>query len=756
MWTKFVRIFGIFIIITFCAASIFFSLAERDLAKSDSTLKKLTSYPSFFEDRFYDIRMRKTLDKNKIEKRIVLAAIDEPTLEAYGQWPLPRKVWVNFLDKLQKFNPKVLAFDVFFVEPEKWCIEDGKLSPEHNFSKAIERFQASGNRKVILPYSLNIYRYGEYITDREFKEIPEELYEFMLSSNISEGNSLKKMSVSKNAWPHPDLLTSMPGLSHIEATEDADGIYRHYFMVGNVDDLYFPSFGLQSYQMYTDDSPQLIRNNIGEAILKFKDGEMKLNQLGQTKVRWTGGIESFPQVSIKDILQAEDDDPVMKELLENNILFVGSTAYGAHDLRHTPVDPQLPGIFLHMNVVRMLLEGNFFKSIEDSTLFSWWILMAGTLLMIVTQLLGKPMLDVTLVCILSFGIYFADVYYLTPKGFEIKLFFCLFSIIASYSWNTFLNFHLSNKDRAFLKGAFENYISPELIEEMYEKGEPPKLGGNSDILTAYFTDIESFSTFSEQLSPSELVELLNEYLTAMTDILLEERGTLDKYEGDAIIAFFGAPMPLKDHAQRACRVAAMMQLRLTELRSNWQKDEKDWPEVVKNMKMRVGINTGEIVTGNMGSTQRMNYTMMGDSVNLAARLEEAAKQYGIYIQISGQTLDELKNPDEFIYRKIDKIRVVGKSEPVETYEIITLNLDVDPKITELVDKFNQGLTFYETKQWDKAIEIFEETIQLEQYRFRDQVVTKTSPSEVYIERSLEFKENPPPEDWDGVFILTKK
>ncbi len=756
MWTTFVRIFGIFIIITFSAASIFFSLAERDLAKSDSTLKKLTSYPSFFEDRFYDIRMRKTLDKNKVDKRIVLAAIDEPTLEAYGQWPLPRKVWVDFLDKLQKFNPKVLAFDVFFVEPEKWCTEDGKFSPEHNFSKAIERFQASGNRKVILPYSLNIYRYGEYVTDREFKEIPEELYEFMLSSNISEGNSLKKMSVSKNAWPHPDLLTSMPGLSHIEATEDSDGIYRHYFMVGNVDDLYFPSFGLQSYQMYTDDSPQLIRNNIGEAILKFKDGEMKLNQLGQTKVRWIGGIESFPQVSIKDILQAEDDDPIMKELLENNILFVGSTAYGAHDLRHTPVDPQLPGIFLHMNVVHMLLEGNFFKSIEDSTLFSWWILMAGTLLMIITQLLGKPMLDVTLVCILSFGIYFADVYYLTPKGFEIKLFFCLFSIIASYSWNTFLNFHLSNKDRAFLKGAFENYISPELIDEMYEKGEPPKLGGDSDILTAYFTDIESFSTFSEQLSPSELVELLNEYLTAMTDILLDERGTLDKYEGDAIIAFFGAPMPLKDHAQRACRVAAMMQLRLTELRSNWQQDEKNWPDVVKNMKMRIGINTGEIVTGNMGSTQRMNYTMIGDSVNLAARLEEAAKQYGIYIQISGQTLDELNNPDEFIYRKIDKIRVVGKSEPVETYEIITLNLDVDSKITELVDKFNQGLTFYEAKQWDRAIEIFEETIQLEQYRFSDQVITKTSPSEVYIERCLEFKENPPPEDWDGVYILTKK
>ena len=756
MWTKFVRLFGIFFIVVFCAASIFFSLAERDLVKSNSTLKKITSYPSFFEDRFYDIRMSKTLKSNRVEKRVVLAAIDEPTLEEYGQWPLPRKVWVEFLNKLDKFNPKVIAFDVFFVEPEKWCSDEGIYSPEQNFAGAIKKFQAKGKRKVILPYSLNVIRYGKYITDREFKEIPEELYEFMLSSNISEGNSLKKMSVSKNAWPHPQLLKAGPGLSHIEATEDSDGIYRHYFMIGNVDDLYFPSFSLQSYQYYTGDNPQIIRNNIGEALLKFSDGEMRLNQLGQTKIRWLGGLESFPIISIKDILQAKDDDPVMRDMLDNTILFIGSTAYGAHDLRHTPVDPQLPGIFLHMNVVHMLLEGKFFKSIEDSTLISWWILLAGTLLVIITQLLGRPLLDISLIVCLVIGVYFADVYYLTPKGFEIKLFFCLLSIISCYSWNTFLNFHLSNKDRAFLKGAFENYISPELIDEMYEKGEPPKLGGNSDIITAYFTDIESFSTFSEQLTPTELVELLNEYLTAMTDILLEERGTLDKYEGDAIIAFIGAPMPITDHAQRACRVATLMQVKLTELRSKWASDSKNWPEIVTKMKMRIGINTGEIVTGNMGSTQRMNYTMMGDAVNLAARLEEAAKQYGIYVQISQQTLEELKNPDEFIYRKIDKIRVVGKSEPVETYEVLTLSKQVPKEITNLVDFFAQGMACYENRKWDKAIEFFKKSIDLEKYRFSDLISTKTNPSEVYIERCNQFKDSPPPADWDGVYILTKK
>ena len=161
--------------------------------------------------------------------------------------------------------------------------------------------------------------------------------------------------------------------------------------------------------------------------------------------------------------------------------------------------------------------------------------------MVLIQLLGKPIFDITFALTAVISLYLYDTYYLTPQGYEIKLFFCLLSIIACYSWNTFLNFYLSNKDRVFLKSAFENYISPELIDEMYEKGEQPKLGGDQGILTAYFTDIESFSTFSEILNAEELVILLNEYLTAMTDILLAERGTLDKYEGDAIIAFFGAP-----------------------------------------------------------------------------------------------------------------------------------------------------------------------------------------------------------------------
>ena len=314
---------------------------------------------------------------------------------------------------------------------------------------------------------------------------------------------------------------------------------------------------------------------------------------------------------------------------------------------------------------------------------------------------------------------------------------------------------MANKDKAFLKNAFGNYISPELIDEMYANGEAPKLGGDSGIRTAYFTDIQSFSTFSEKLSATQLVELLNEYLTAMTDILLEEKGTLDKYEGDAIIAFFGAPMPLPDHAERACLTAHRMQMSLLELRKKWVSEGDKWPVIVHEMRMRIGINTGEIVTGNMGSASRMNYTMMGDSVNLAARLEESAKQYGIFTQVSKDT-KEAAGDALFIWRELDTLKVVGKSVPVTTFELLGIHETAEDFLKELAAKFKEGIEAYKSQEWDKALALFAETLELEYQRFPLLKGVKTNPSEIYIERCNEFKANPPGEDWDGVYTLTSK
>ncbi|CBW26102.1 putative transmembrane adenylate/guanylate cyclase [Halobacteriovorax marinus SJ] len=743
MLSKIIKYLGFIIIISFSALSVFFSLTERDI--EDPRIKEKISYTTFFENRFFDFRMRQTLDPKKFDKKLVMADIDDYSLKELGQWPVGRQTWANVIDKLRIYGAKVIAFDVFFAENSMSC---GETSVDDIMAQSIVNFQSIPGNKVILPYSLDTQGADH------FEEMPDQLYNFVLDTKNSEGIELKPKKVSKAVWPIETLLNTDVSLGHIQVEADSDGIMRHYQLVGNIDTLYMPSYGLQAYIDYTGDSPVLEMLNIGDYKFKLASGNIELNYKGEANVRWFGNERQFPRVSIADIVKAYPEDENMKEIFNNTIVFVGASAYGAYDLRHTPVDPMLPGVYFHMNMTHMLLNGHFYKPQQNSTFLSWAILIGGSLIILIIQFFGNPILDLLSTIFIIGGIYYYDTYHLIPQGYEVKLFFCFFSIICSYSWNTFLHFYLANKDKAFLKNAFGSYISPELIDEMYSTGQHPSLGGDSGTRTAFFTDIQSFSTFSEKLSATQLVELLNEYLTAMTDILLEEKGTLDKYEGDAIIAFFGAPMPLEDHSTRALRVAVKMQRALLVLREKWVSEGDKWPQIVHEMRMRIGINTGEIVTGNMGSASRMNYTMMGDSVNLAARLEEAAKQYGIFTQTSKFTMEDCQS-EQFLYRELDTIRVVGKSEPVTTYEILEIKEDASDLLIKLQEIFSKGISHYKAQEWDQALACFKESLELELERF-PLLKEKTNPSKIYIERCEQFKELPPPPNWDGVFTLTSK
>ena len=285
---------------------------------------------------------------------------------------------------------------------------------------------------------------------------------------------------------------------------------------------------------------------------------------------------------------------------------------------------------------------------------------------------------------------------------------------------------------------------------MFDAKEEPQLGGNEGYHTAFFTDIQSFSGFSEKLSAGDLVELLNDYLTEMTDILLENKGTLDKYIGDAIVAFYGAPAPVDDHEYWACLTAVKMQERLAELRTKWQAEGDRWPEIVHHMQNRIGINTGKMVTGNMGSSMRMNYTMMGDTVNLAARLEASAKQYGVYIQVAEESYQACK--DKFIWRDLDYVIVMGKTEPAQVFELISEAGNVPPGYDKLLPAYDEALKLYRGQEWEKAIDAFKASDELEDM-FGGR---KTNPSRIYIPRCEHYRDNPPGDDWDGSWALTKK
>ena len=319
----------------------------------------------------------------------------------------------------------------------------------------------------------------------------------------------------------------------------------------------------------------------------------------------------------------------------------------------------------------------------------------------------------------------------------------------TYASNIVFQFLHEQKDKKFLRDTFGTYIAPEVLDKMYEEKQAPQLGGVEGYHTAFFSDIQNFSTFSEVLEPERMVSIMNQYLTVMSKVILDNEGTLDKYIGDAIVAFYGAPAPVENHEKKSCITALAMQEALNELREKW-KNENDWPEIVYSMQHRIGLNCGKMVTGNMGSEMRMNYTMMGDTVNLAARLESSAKQYGVY-NFVGENIYEVAK-DDFIFRFLDFVRVKGKNIPVKVYELISHKDDISNENVSLVKVFEDGLDLYYQQEWASALEKFKEAEGMEDH-FPSR---NTTPSNIYIERCLMFKENSPGKDWDGVWSMTSK
>jgi len=429
-------------------------------------------------------------------------------------------------------------------------------------------------------------------------------------------------------------------------------------------------------------------------------------------------------------------------------LYYGLTATGTSDLNPMPFDPRYPMVGLHANALNTILDNKIIYEIPKVQV-ALVIGIIGILLAFGVPALSASMGGlVTAIIIGAYG--WLSFWLFTNQQIWLDMVGPLSTLFIGYLGITVYNYIQEEKNKNFLKESFGTYVSPELIDQMYESGEEPSLGGEEGYHTAFFTDIQSFSAFSEKLTASELVALLNQYLTDMTDVLLENNGTLDKYIGDAIVAFYGAPIDVDDHEYWACKTAIEMQDKLAILREGWQREGDRWPEIVHNMQNRIGISSGEMVTGNMGSEARMNYTMMGDNVNTAARLESSAKQYGVYIQIADSTYQAVK--EKVVVRDLDNVVVMGKNEPVKVWELISEVGKEPDQYKKILPAYHEALDLYKNQEWSKAIDAFKASDELEEM-FGGR---KTNPSRIYIPRCEHYQENPPGEDWDGVWTLTSK
>jgi adenylate cyclase len=308
------------------------------------------------------------------------------------------------------------------------------------------------------------------------------------------------------------------------------------------------------------------------------------------------------------------------------------------------------------------------------------------------------------------------------------------AILSGYGASTTYHYVVERRQRAMIKTMFSTYLNPSLVDELVTHPERLVLGGRREELTVLFSDIEGFTTISQSLPPEQLVALLNEYLDEMSEVIFDNDGTVDKYEGDAIMAFWGAPLPQKDHALRACTAAIQMIQRLEKLNLRWTKEEKPF------LNIRIGINTGPMVVGNMGSQRKFAYTVIGDSVNVASRLEGANREYRTRIMVTERTFRLLN--DRIVGRVLDRITVRGRSEAVTVYELLYLRSEpVHQAIVEMLQRYTEGMALYQTQRWSQAREKFEQALA---------ALPDDYPSRIYMSRAAMYEKNPPPE-WTGIF-----
>lgn len=480
--------------------------------------------------------------------------------------------------------------------------------------------------------------------------------------------------------------------------------------------------------------------------------------LGQTRVpldhwgdfpidysRLDGGIRflsrdpfvGIPGMALLDF-DREDPDLVeeLKYVVQDRIVFLGDTSEVSHDIFDTLVG-EVYGVEVMAQEVNTLLKGAPLRPASNAT--EMVVLLVMMVLLIAAHFISDPKFRFPLVILLIGGYIGFGVVTYTHMDLKFSMGYVLLAaLLSTFVINVYL-FIQERKERSFIQGAFGQYLSPAVIEALVEDPDKLSLGGERREMTAYFSDVAGFSTISESLTPEELVNLLNFYLTDMCDIISKYDGTVDKFEGDAIIAFWGAPLDQPDHASRSCFASIDMQKRLVEMREELKAEGRPL------LNVRMGVNSGPMVVGNMGSKTRMDYTMMGDAVNLAARLEGANKFYKNYSMISEFTYKLAQ--DDIDVRELDRITVVGKDEPIVVYDLLERKNQTKGKKLEVVEAYMKALKYYRHMRFKEAAVLFKRVLEID---------PNDGPSLVYFERCKQLVKEPPPKDWDGIWRLTEK
>jgi adenylate cyclase len=700
----------------------------------------------------YDLRLKLTM-KQEIDSRIVIVDIDEKSLAAEGRWPWSRNRLAKMMDRLfDEYGVAVVGYDVIFAEKDESSglgvlerLGKDVLKNDTQYRSSLGRIREKLDYDAIFAKSIKgrPVVLGYYFTDFEGDRIrtngalPPPV--FTAADMAGSGASFVKMTGFGANLPELQKMTPVAG--HFNPFVDPDGVCRRV-----------PSLIEYKGNYYEPLSIAIVRTLLGSPPLTAgfpegkKEGDYRkiewigisdlkipVDERATAMVPYRGHQGSFRYISATDVINGK----VKKDVLEGAIVLVGTSAPGLMDMRSTPVGAVYPGVEIHANMVAGILDQNIkLKPAYVVGAEVVILLFSGLLLSLLLPLLSPirsmvlSLALITSVCVLNGAAWQSNM--VLPLASSLILVTSIFVLNMSYG------FLLEARSKRQITGLFGQYVHPELVNEMSREPDRFTMQSRSLDMTVLFSDVVGFTAISEQLSAEDLSSLMNEYLSAMTEVIQKQRGTIDKYIGDAIMAFWGAPLDDDNHPLHSVLAALDMQASAARLRDSFI--ERGWPPLY----LGIGINTGVMNVGNMGSKFRMAYTVMGDTVNLGARLEGLTRQYGAGVIVGEETRNRLP---EIVFRELDRVRVKGRNEPVTIYEPVGLAAQLEPAIIEEQEHFIHVLEHYHAKEWDESLEHLNELLQR---------MPESKLFQLYMDRIEHYRLEPPPADWDGVFTHKTK
>lgn len=643
-------------------------------------------------------------------EEVAIVAIDVDSEQSLGRYPWPRTWHARLIRNLARAGVKVVAFDATF----------GDEFPEED-PVLMEAIEETG---IAILGAKTLTKVIRMASRRELEE------------------------------PAGELRRAPYGI--VDVYPDAlDQVVREYPILHPYQQRQVPQLGIQALKLYLDiplSEPVVVTPDgwrLGDIFIpRGPGGGMLINYRG-----YRGSVATYSYFQIVDDAETDFGDWDMDSFedllaeghLEGKMVFVGSTVPEHQDFWATTFVDEgsggalyTPGVEIHAHAVDTILKQRYIHVIPR------WI----NYLLILLVGVGVTALAAWMKARLGGVVGLAVVGLIAATGLLMFLRYSswiwvispIVAAVLAYSGSTVALYLAEIQDKARIRGIFQHYVPPRVVNELMAHPELLVLGGEERELTVLFCDIAGFTSIAEMLSPTQLVSMLNEYLTEMTEVVMEYEGIIDKYQGDALMAEFGAPVPFADHALRGCRAALKMQSALSDLRERWEREEK--PQLYS----RIGLNTGMMLVGNLGSRHIMDYTVMGDNVNLASRLEGANKVFGTSICISEMTYEQLEG--EIICRELDLIRVTGRQQPARVFEVLeTVDVGIPAGRESLLERYELALQLYRDRQFADALDLFNDLLQLD---------PDDGPSLVNRTRCTEYLQSPPPEDWDGVFVMRTK